>query len=121
MPTGNYTLTVTVKGFADYKVIGIAVATGQTVRSDAQLKVASVGEAVEVKAQAATIQTDSSTVQSSVEAQAIDILPNAVSNPAVLRLSPGGRDASRIGRGNHHHQFVRNRRPWTERMERDRH
>ena len=49
-------------GFAEYKVSGIVVATGQTIRSDAQLKLAAVGASVEVQAEAATRYDDSLTV-----------------------------------------------------------
>lgn len=66
LPAGTYTATISAPGFAEYKVSGIVVATGQTIRSDAQLKLASVGASVEVQAQAATIQTDSSTVQGTI-------------------------------------------------------
>ncbi len=90
LPAGNYTLSIKASGFAEYKMTGVAVATGQTVRLDAELKLATVGEAVEVSAQVVSIQTDSSTVQSSITAQAIDILPNAVSNPVFYAFFQAG-------------------------------
>ncbi len=81
LPAGTYALSIKASGFAEYKVTGLAIGTGQVVRSDAQLKVATVGQAVEVSAQAVSIQTDSSAVQSSIESRAIDILPNPTNNP----------------------------------------
>ncbi len=90
LPSGAYTVVVKAPGFADYKVTGIAVTTGQTVRADAQLKLATLGTAVEVSAQGVTIQTDSSTVQSSVESKAIDILPNPTSNPMYYAFLQAG-------------------------------
>src|SRR3954452_15695899 len=42
LPADTYTANVSAPGFAEYKVSGIVVTTGQTVRSDAQLKLAAV-------------------------------------------------------------------------------
>ena len=90
LPAGTYTATISAPGFAEYKVSGIVVATGQTIRSDAQLKLAAVGASVEVQAEAATIQTDSSTVQGTISAKAIDILPNPTSNPLYYAFLQAG-------------------------------
>src|SRR4051812_3224447 len=40
LPAGTYTLTIQASGFADYKLTGVNMSTGQTLRSDAQLKLA---------------------------------------------------------------------------------
>jgi hypothetical protein len=90
LPAGTYSVAISAPGFAEYKVSGIVVTTGQTVRSDAQLKLAAIGASVEVQAQAATIQTDSSTVQGTISAQAIDILPNPTSNPLYYAFLQAG-------------------------------
>ena len=90
LPAGTYTASIVAPGFAEYKVNGIVVTTGQTVRQDAQLKVATLGSAVEVSAQAAQIQTDSSTVQGAITAKAIDILPNPTSNPLYYAFLQAG-------------------------------
>src|SRR5512138_323889 len=90
LPAGTYTVTVTATGFADYRLTGLTLGAGQTIRSDAGLKLATVGTAVEVAAQAAAIQTDSSSVQSAIDSKAIDILPNPTSNPLYYAaLQPG--------------------------------
>jgi hypothetical protein len=90
LPAGSYTVSITAPGFSEYKVKDLVVSTGQTVRSDAQLKLAAVGTAVEISAQGATIQTDSSTVQSSIDAKVIDILPNPTSNPIYYAFLQAG-------------------------------
>ena len=90
LPSGTYTASIVAPGFAEYKLTGIVVTTGQTVRADAQLKLATVGATVEVSAQAAQIQTDSSTVQGSVTSRAIDILPNPTSNPLYYAFLQAG-------------------------------
>jgi hypothetical protein len=81
LPAGTYTVAVTVPGFVPYKQTGIALAVNETVRVDVDLKVGGTEQTVEVSAQAAQIQTDSSTVQGAVESQVITVLPNPTDNP----------------------------------------
>jgi hypothetical protein len=90
LPAGAYTVRIAAQGFAEYKVTGLDLGTGQTFRSDVQLKLATVGTAVEVSAQTATIQSDSSTVQGSIESRVIDILPNPTSNPLYYAFLQAG-------------------------------
>ncbi|MEO8592663.1 MAG: TonB-dependent receptor [Candidatus Solibacter sp.] len=90
LPAGTYTVAIAAPGFATHKLTGLAVATGQTVRSDAQLKLAALGTAVEVTSTAVAIQTDSSTVQSSIDSKVIDILPNPTSNPIYYAFLQAG-------------------------------
>ncbi|MEO8592385.1 MAG: TonB-dependent receptor [Candidatus Solibacter sp.] len=90
LPAGTYAVAIKVTGFADYRVTGLTVTTGQTVRQDAQMKLATLGSAVEVTASAQQIQTDSSTVQGSITSQAIDIVPNPTSNPLYYAFLQAG-------------------------------
>ena len=76
LPAGTYTVAVSQPGFTVYKQTGVPVAVNQTVRIDVDLKVGAVEQSVEVTAQAAQIQTDSSTVQGAVESQVINAIPN---------------------------------------------
>jgi hypothetical protein len=109
LPAGTYTTTINAPGFAEYKVSGIVVTTGQTVRSDAQLKLAAVGASVEVQALAATIQTDSSTVQGLSFRAGNRHITQSYFQPLVLRLPSGRRGAARTSGGHDGHQLVWNR------------
>ena len=81
LAAGTYTVAVSKPGFTVYKENGINVAVNQTVRVDAELKIGAVEQSVEVTAQGAQIQTDSSTVQEAVGSQMINALPNPTDNP----------------------------------------
>ena len=81
LEAGTYTVSVSVTGFAPYKQIGLILTTSQTVRVDIPMQMGSVQSAVEVTAAAAQVQTDSATVQASVEQDLIDLLPNPDQNP----------------------------------------
>src|SRR5450432_1904524 len=72
LPAGHYTVTVTVPGFVIFKESGLKLETAQTVRVDATLKPSSVETTVEVQAQAAHIQTDSTSVSGALQTEAID-------------------------------------------------
>ena len=90
LPAGTYTVSLAVAGFAPYRQTGIALAVNQTVRIDVDLRIGQIEQAVEVSAQAAQIQTDSSTVQGAVEAQVINAVPNPVSNPLYYAMLQAG-------------------------------
>jgi hypothetical protein len=81
LAAGTYTVAVTKTGFAVYRHTDIAVAVNDTVRIDADLKIGSVEQTVEVTAQAAQVQTDSSTVQGAISSIVISALPNPTDNP----------------------------------------
>jgi trimeric autotransporter adhesin len=81
LPAGSYTLTVMVSGFETYRKTGIVMGSATTVREDVPLVPGSVNTTVVVKAEAATLQTESSTVQGSVDQHLISYLPNINNNP----------------------------------------
>lgn len=78
---GVYTLSVNLPGFQGYREVGLHVGSNQTLRADVNLKVGTNQQVVEVKAQAAQLQTDTSTVQDATSAAAISVLPNITRNP----------------------------------------
>jgi hypothetical protein len=90
LAAGTYTVSVKKPGFVVYKQTGVAVAVNQTVRIDVDLKTGGVEQTVEVTAQAAQIQTDSSTVQGAVESKVINALPNPTDNPLYYALFQAG-------------------------------
>src|SRR5215831_17772484 len=90
LAAGTYTVTVNQPGFSAYKQAGIQLTVNQTVRIDIDLKVGAVEQAVEVMAQAAQIQTDSSTVQGAIDSKVINVLPNPTDNPLYYALFQAG-------------------------------
>jgi len=78
---GMYTLSVKVAGFAVYRERDLRLETDQTLRADASLKVGTSPPVVEVRAQAAQLHTDSSTIEDTTQAAAIAALPNITQNP----------------------------------------
>jgi len=90
LPAGTYTVAVTVAGFVPYRQTGLALAVNQTVRVDVELKVGAIEQAVEVSAQAAQIQTDSSTVQQAIQSDMIAALPNPGQNPLYYAMLQAG-------------------------------
>jgi hypothetical protein len=63
---GTYTVEVRKEGFKAYSRTGIALSGGQTYRQDVKLEVGAVTQSVEVKAEAAQINTENPTVSHTV-------------------------------------------------------
>src|SRR5689334_17425796 len=62
LPVGTYDLTVAAKGFQRSQTTGIPVQVNQQARVDVKLQVGEVNQTVEVQAQTAMIQTESTDV-----------------------------------------------------------
>jgi ABC-type Na+ efflux pump permease subunit len=75
LPNGKYSINVESTGFKTYEVNNFALSTGDRLRMDARLETGAVTEKVEVTATAAALQTDSSTVGSTVEEKQVQDLP----------------------------------------------
>lgn len=78
---GSYSVAITAPGFQPYKKTGIVIGTSTTVRVDTSLTPGSVTTQIEVKADAAVLQTEASTVQGAVNANVIANVPNINNNP----------------------------------------
>jgi hypothetical protein len=90
LPNGTYSLTVEMAGFKSYSATGFSLSTGDRARYDAKLDTGEVTETVQVTADTATMQTDSSSVGSTIEPKAVQDLPMANRNIyAVAQLQPG--------------------------------
>ena len=90
LPAGTYTVAISSEGFSPYRQTDIDLANAQTVRINVNLQVGAVAEAIEVVAEAAQLQTESSTVSGAVESRMIDILPNPTSNPMYYAFLQAG-------------------------------
>jgi outer membrane receptor protein involved in Fe transport len=75
LPIGSYSVTVEAPGFKVYATTGITLSTGDRVRCDAKLSTGAVSEKIEVTGETAALQTDSSTVSSTIETNSVQDLP----------------------------------------------
>ena len=87
---GQYTVTVEAKGFKKLVIPDFALAAGDRLREDAKMEAGNVEETVQVTASASLLQTDSSTVQSTVTEQSVQDLPlNGRNFINLVQVQPG--------------------------------
>jgi hypothetical protein len=92
---GHYELVILADGFAEYKMTGLQLEARQTLRADAQLKLASSSQTVEVSSDAGpVINTENATLGDSKDFQQITSLPvnyrGATTSPlAMMATVPG--------------------------------
>ncbi len=93
---GNYSVRVEASGFKA-AVSPVAISAGDRARVDTQLQVGATGETVEVTAALPLLQTDSSTVTSTITSQPVEELPLATRNLTnLIELVPGANEGSSI-------------------------
>ena len=98
LPIGTYSLKVEAPGFKVYTVKGIPLSTGDRDRFDAKLETGAVSENVEVTANAAVImQSDSSTVSSTIETSSVQDLPLPNRNYFAVVETTAGINVGNIG------------------------
>lgn len=90
LPAGTYTVTVEMQGFAPYTETNIQLEATETRKVDVQLKLGATESAVEVQAAAAQVQTDSATVQESMQSDLIQAIPNPEENPLYYAMLQNG-------------------------------
>jgi len=87
---GNYSLTITARGFAVYVQRGIVITANQYATQDVHLKVGATGETVSVTADAELVNTTSAELGSTINEAAITGLPLDGRDPSSLvLLAPG--------------------------------
>ncbi|WP_433983931.1 carboxypeptidase-like regulatory domain-containing protein [Tunturiibacter empetritectus] len=87
---GQYTVTIEAKGFKKLVIPGFALAAGDRLRENEKMELGNVAETVEVTAAAPLLQTDSSTVQSTVTEQSVQNLPlNGRNFINLVQMQPG--------------------------------
>lgn len=102
LPVGSYSITVEVPGFKTFTFPSLTLATGDRARVDARMQVGAVTETLEVQAEAAALQTDSSTVGALVTNRAVEDLPvNGRNAIRLVQLAPGATESvqSSLGGG----------------------
>ena len=75
MPSGTYTITVTMNGFRSFGRPGVPVTLNSTARVDAKLEVGQLTETVSVSAESPLLQTDRAEVRSELNAKQLTELP----------------------------------------------
>jgi len=75
LPSGTYTVTVTMDGFQPFTRPNVAVTISTAVRIDTRLQVNTLSETVSVSAQTLTLQTDRAEVRSELGTRALEELP----------------------------------------------
>jgi len=75
LPNGRYSVRVEAAGFKAFGVPELVLATGDRTRVDAPLEVGALTETVEVRAEAAALQTDSSTLGTAITGRLVQDLP----------------------------------------------
>ena len=87
---GTYRMTVEAAGFKKTIIPGLKLAAGDRVRENAQLDPGSLNETVQVTSAAPLLQTDSSSVQSTVTEQSVQNLPlNGRNYINLVQVQPG--------------------------------
>jgi hypothetical protein len=90
LQTGTYELTITAKGFESFKATLIQLGAGDRIRVDAKLPVGEAKETVTVEAQESALQTDSSTLSSTIDQSAVESLPlNGRNFVQLVQVQPG--------------------------------
>ena len=97
VPLGTYGLTVSAPGFAENRIAGIVVRPGQVYSLAVKLSPASVNQQVEVNAAAVSLDTESSTNNSVVNATAVANIPlNGRDFTQLIKIVPGYNGAGSI-------------------------
>ena len=91
LPVGEYTLTVSARGFRTSRLPNIELTTGRLPTIDVKLEVGAVAETVEVSSVAPIVDTSQSKVASIVERDKLDNLPTGRSFQSVVPFAPGAR------------------------------
>jgi hypothetical protein len=73
--SGTYDVTIVKQGFQTYTAEAVKVAVDQTARVNAELRVGSVSDSVQVSAEAAALQTDSAETRAEITAHTLSNLP----------------------------------------------
>ncbi len=88
---GEYTMTVSAKGFRTFRSAGLDLGVGRLPNLDVKLEVGAVTETVEVSSAAAMVDTTQSKVAVTVDRQVLDNIPKGRSFQTLIPFAPGAR------------------------------
>jgi outer membrane receptor protein involved in Fe transport len=97
LPPGNYTITVTAKGFAAAKREGVTLEVGHLPSINFTLSVGAETTVVEVTATAPVIDVTTNRTMTNVTQDIIDNIPHGLSFQSVIQFSPMARDEPLAG------------------------
>jgi len=97
IPAGSYVLTSTATGFSSQKVTAVTVALGRTSRLELKMEVGQITESVVVSADAAMVDTASSSSAVNVDKSFFDLMPKGRGFYDLINLAPGARNESKTG------------------------
>lgn len=87
---GTYELTISAMGFKSFKVSSVQLGAGDRTRVDAKLAIGEVTQSVTVEAEASALQTDSSSLSSTIGQTAVQNLPlNGRNFVQLVQVQPG--------------------------------
>lgn len=90
LPSGNYKLTATARGFKVYSQSNITLQVGQNARVDVPLVLGSVTESVSVSAAALAVDTQSTTIGATIDNRRLENIPlNGRNVLSLAQLLPG--------------------------------
>jgi hypothetical protein len=93
IPPGSYSVHISAPNFKQYEVPDLTLAAGDKPRIDAGLAVGTATETISVEAVSPLLQSESSTLQSSVNQQAVQDLPlNGRNFVQLVQLVPGANE-----------------------------
>ncbi len=93
LPVGRYSVTVKVPNFKTATIASLSVEAGDRPRNDVQLTTGTANETVTVEASTPLLQTDNSTVSSTITAVAVQDLPlNGRNYVQLVQLVPGANE-----------------------------
>src|SRR5260370_26387859 len=97
LPPGNYTITVTAKGFKTFKRAGLTLEVGHLPTSDVVLEVGTAETIVEVSAAAPVIDTTTTQNLTNVTNDVIANVPHGLSFQSVIQFAPMARNEPLAG------------------------
>ncbi len=97
LPPGTYDVTVTAQGFTVTKKTAVPVVLGRNSRVDFKLEVGQLSESITISADAAMVDTASSSTAINVDKSFFDVIPKGRSFGDLVNVAPGVRSESKSG------------------------
>jgi hypothetical protein len=93
LPPGNYSIAVTMTAFKKFEILNLTLATGDKPRINAQLEVGDATQTIAVEATTPLLQSESATLQSSVNQLAVQDMPlNGRNFVQLVQMVPGANE-----------------------------
>jgi hypothetical protein len=87
---GNYSIQVTEKGFKSFLIPSLSLSAADRAREDAKLEIGSEAQTVQVTGQAPVLQTDTSSLSTTITEKAVQDLPlNGRNYVTLAQITPG--------------------------------